>query len=130
VFEELNDSQRAAAAHGGGPLLIVAGAGTGKTTALAARVAHLVERGVRPDGIRDMALDDARSCRVYAAQIDDEHELYQQRADHGCDILLQDTCVPDGEQHEVLQRVYFGSIREAVTEVQGGPFRQERPFSC
>jgi DNA helicase-2/ATP-dependent DNA helicase PcrA len=49
VFEDLNPEQRAAAEHGGGPLLIVAGAGTGKTMTLAARVAALLERGVRPE---------------------------------------------------------------------------------
>jgi DNA helicase II / ATP-dependent DNA helicase PcrA len=49
VFDSLNPEQRAAATHGEGPLLIVAGAGTGKTTTLAARVAHLLERGVRPE---------------------------------------------------------------------------------
>ena len=52
MFEtELNPDQRAAATHGEGPLLIVAGAGSGKTTTLAARVAHLVEGGIRPDRI-------------------------------------------------------------------------------
>ena len=52
MFEdELNDAQRLAVAHGEGPLLIVAGAGTGKTTTLACRVAALIERGVRPERI-------------------------------------------------------------------------------
>jgi DNA helicase-2/ATP-dependent DNA helicase PcrA len=49
--ELLNPEQRAAATHGDGPLLIVAGAGTGKTTTLAARVAFLLERGVRAERI-------------------------------------------------------------------------------
>ncbi len=44
----LTDEQEAAATHDGGHLLIVAGAGTGKTTTLAARLAHLVEAGVPP----------------------------------------------------------------------------------
>jgi len=44
----LTDEQRAAAIHDGGHLLVVAGAGTGKTTALTARLAHLVARGVDP----------------------------------------------------------------------------------
>ena len=48
---ELNDAQRRAATHPGGPLLVVAGAGTGKTRTLVYRVAHLVERGVRPERI-------------------------------------------------------------------------------
>src|SRR4051812_14546293 len=45
-LDELNDEQRAAATHSGGPLLILAGAGTGKTTTLCARVAWLVASGV------------------------------------------------------------------------------------
>ena len=51
VLEGLNPQQRAAASHGDGPLLIVAGAGTGKTTTLAARVAHLIREGADPAGI-------------------------------------------------------------------------------
>ena len=47
----LTDEQEAAAAHDGGHLLIVAGAGTGKTTTLTARLAHLVDRGVPPERI-------------------------------------------------------------------------------
>jgi DNA helicase-2/ATP-dependent DNA helicase PcrA len=46
VFSRLNPQQREAATHGRGPLLIVAGAGTGKTTTLAHRVAHLIASGV------------------------------------------------------------------------------------
>jgi DNA helicase-2/ATP-dependent DNA helicase PcrA len=48
---ELNPEQAAAATHGEGPLLIIAGAGTGKTRTLVYRVAHLIERGVRPERI-------------------------------------------------------------------------------
>ena len=43
---ELNDEQRTAVEHEGGPLLVLAGAGTGKTTTLTARVGRLLERGV------------------------------------------------------------------------------------
>ena len=46
MLEALNDQQREAVLHDGGPLLVVAGAGTGKTTALAHRVAQLIARGV------------------------------------------------------------------------------------
>src|SRR6476646_2208435 len=48
---ELNPQQAAAATHGDGPLLIIAGAGTGKTRTLVYRVAHLIERGVSADRI-------------------------------------------------------------------------------
>jgi ATP-dependent DNA helicase UvrD/PcrA len=51
MFDDLNPEQRTAATHGEGPLLIVAGAGTGKTTTLAARVACLLEREVRPERV-------------------------------------------------------------------------------
>ncbi len=47
----LTDEQEQAATHAGGHLLIVAGAGTGKTTTLAARLAHLVDTGVAPEQI-------------------------------------------------------------------------------
>jgi DNA helicase-2/ATP-dependent DNA helicase PcrA len=58
-LDTLNDAQRAAAAFGedvaGGfrarPLLVIAGAGTGKTNTLAHRVAHLVLKGVDPGRI-------------------------------------------------------------------------------
>jgi DNA helicase-2/ATP-dependent DNA helicase PcrA len=51
VFEDLNPEQQQAVLHGEGPLLIVAGAGSGKTLTLAARVASLIERGTRPERI-------------------------------------------------------------------------------
>lgn len=50
-LEELNPEQRAAVQHPGGPLLILAGAGTGKTTTLCGRVAWLVSEGVAPERI-------------------------------------------------------------------------------
>lgn len=50
-LDGLNAAQRRAVEHGDGPLLIVAGAGTGKTRTLAARVAALIARGVSSDRI-------------------------------------------------------------------------------
>ena len=48
---ELNDRQREAVALRGRPVLVVAGAGSGKTKTLACRVAHLVDEGVAPERI-------------------------------------------------------------------------------
>ena len=51
VLARLNPQQRQAATHGEGPLLIVAGAGTGKTATLVHRVAWLIAQGVEPSRI-------------------------------------------------------------------------------
>lgn len=47
-LSDLNPAQRTAAAHLAGPLIVVAGAGTGKTKTIAARVANLIEEGADP----------------------------------------------------------------------------------
>ncbi|MHA3703867.1 ATP-dependent helicase [Jatrophihabitans sp. YIM 134969] len=47
----LDDAQFAAVTHGTGPLVVVAGAGTGKTRTLTSRVARLLETGVRPERV-------------------------------------------------------------------------------
>ena len=49
--EALNPSQLEAVNFNKGPLLVIAGAGSGKTRALTYRVARLVEKGVAPDSI-------------------------------------------------------------------------------
>jgi DNA helicase-2/ATP-dependent DNA helicase PcrA len=51
LLADLNDQQRIAACHSDGPLLIVAGAGTGKTATLAHRVARLIATGTDPGRI-------------------------------------------------------------------------------
>jgi len=50
-LEQLNDPQRAAATYGEGPVLVIAGAGSGKTRTLACRVAWLVAQGIAPERI-------------------------------------------------------------------------------
>lgn len=47
-LDKLNAEQRRAVCHGDGPLLVIAGAGSGKTNTLAHRVAHLLVNGDDP----------------------------------------------------------------------------------
>jgi len=71
-LEGLNSEQRHAVEHGvaelegsfGGPLLVIAGAGSGKTNTLAHRVAHLIVRGADPRRILLMTFPRPQATRV------------------------------------------------------------------
>lgn len=45
-IDQLNDAQRAPVLHKDGPLMVIAGAGSGKTRVLTFRIAHLMAQGV------------------------------------------------------------------------------------
>jgi ATP-dependent DNA helicase Rep len=64
----LNPAQREAVRHLDGPLLVLAGAGSGKTRVIAAKVAHLVERGCPPDRIVAITFTN-RAAREMRARI-------------------------------------------------------------
>ena len=50
-LDELNESQRVAVEHIFGPIMVIAGAGSGKTRVLTYRIAHMMEQGIDPFNI-------------------------------------------------------------------------------
>ncbi len=70
ILDGLNEAQRGAVLHGDGPLLIVAGAGTGKTTVLTRRIAHLITtRLARPEEILALTFTE-KAAREMSERVD------------------------------------------------------------
>lgn len=67
VLRGLNEEQRAAVTHGEGPLLIVAGAGTGKTQVVTRRIAWLLATGrAKPDQVLALTFTDKAAAEMEA----------------------------------------------------------------
>ena len=65
ILEGLNPPQAAAVTHETGPLLIIAGAGTGKTTVITRRIAHLIAtRRARPSEILALTFTDKAAAEM------------------------------------------------------------------
>lgn len=65
LLEKLNEDQKQAVTFGDGPLMIVAGAGTGKTTVLTKRMAYLIlEKGIKPDQVLALTFTDKAAMEM------------------------------------------------------------------
>ena len=65
ILEGLTEPQREAVTHGAGPLLIIAGAGTGKTTVITRRIAHLIAtRQARPSEVLALTFTDKAAAEM------------------------------------------------------------------
>ncbi|MEG1572982.1 MAG: UvrD-helicase domain-containing protein, partial [Bacteroidales bacterium] len=71
LLNSLNEEQRAAAAQIQGPVMIIAGAGSGKTRTLTYRIAHIMEEGVEPFHILSLTFTNkaAREMRERISQL-------------------------------------------------------------
>src|SRR5438067_10386452 len=123
ILDGLSPAQQEAVVHGEGPLLIVAGAGTGKTTVLTRRIAHLIaSKRARPEQI--LALTFTEKAAVEMAE----------RVDQLIPYGYAETWI--GTFHAFGDRV----LRESALEVGLGPefrvlsrteqiiFLRERPW--
>ena len=65
ILQGLNPAQKDAVLHGEGPLLIIAGAGTGKTTVLTRRIAHLINsKRAKPSEILALTFTEAAATEM------------------------------------------------------------------
>jgi DNA helicase-2/ATP-dependent DNA helicase PcrA len=97
--EDLNEQQREVVTAGAGPMLVIAGAGSGKTHTLTYRVAHLVERGVSPDSILLLTFT---------------NKAARSMTDRVCDLLnLNVTSLWSGTFHSIGNRI----LRKEATKL-------------
>ena len=128
AFDKLNPRQREAACAGNAPLLIVAGAGTGKTNTLAHRVAHLILQGCPPERLllltftRRAALEMTRRASRIVAEVKREVRLPWSGTFHSiANRLIRKHCKRLGlaESFSVLDRGDAADLMDVVRHERG-----------
>ena len=126
IFEmassQLSDQQRLAVEHPGGPMLIVAGPGTGKTRTLTMRIAHLIMRkSVSPSNI--LAVTFTRKAAQEMQQrlqaiLGDTHKLPLVATFHSLCFKILNELKPGRAQSVIDEDDRNAMIREAIKQVK------------
>lgn len=131
MADGLNAAQRQAVSTLAGPLLVLAGAGTGKTRVITYRIAHLIRRGTRPDRILALTFTNKaaremrdRSAALLPAKIDASpllttfHALcarilrrHAVRLGYPVDFVIHDRSDQEGVARQVLREMRIGPER-------------------
>ena len=136
-LSKLNPPQREAASHFGGPLLVLAGAGSGKTRVITMRIAHLLAKGIPPQAICAVTFTNkaAEEMRERVASIVREKAVTRQLTMGtfhalGLMILKQERRALGLPRGFVIydQSDQMGAVREALRHVKSMSRDGERRF--
>jgi len=135
LLENLNSAQKKAVTFGAGALLIVAGAGTGKTTVITRRIAQLISQGLKPDQILALTFTDKAASEMeervdlllpygyYDLWISTFHAFCERiLKQHALDIgISNDFKVLDTVQQKILVRKNFDVFKLDYYRPLGNP---------
>lgn len=133
-FSKLNKQQLSAATYSGKHLLVLAGAGTGKTKTIIARVVHLISTGIQPNRIKILsftkksAQEIAERIKIETLNIPETKQITGSTFHSWCMELLtrysksfgieEYSCI-DEEDRESAIKIAFGSICQKNTITVG-----------
>ena len=131
ILHELNEKQKQAVTHQDGPLLVIAGPGTGKTRVITNRIAYLIrQHGVRPEQILAITFTN-KAAQEMQTRVNDEIG-----APHGANVKVctfHAFCVRALRKHAIAigmddnftifdQEIQDELFAEAVRELQLDPY--------
>ena len=129
-FEQLNPMQKQAVLQQDGPVLILAGAGSGKTGALTVRIAHMLQEGIRPWNILAITFTN-KAAKEMKERI---HQLVGEAANDIWVSTFHSTCVRilrseihhldfdnhfsiyDADDQEKLMKEFFKKLNFSLTD--------------